>query len=484
LAAGRNQKSFAEHDLCHLNTIGMTDAYCTPSIGSSETMGATMKPTRHTDDFLDHVLPGSSEAAIRFREEIAALNLYCHRYKGAIGCVLLTGESGVGKNYTARAISAHSQWLTLTDDEKRDTYYVDGKIRLSPVALVEQLLFKQHRAQRGGEPKRVPRLATVLGTQLADDLAGSELFGHKKHAFTGAEKDHPGIFGDKSVDDVLLDEIGDLSSKVQAKLLQFIETRTFRPVGGIAADEDTSDQRLFLATNRPLEKLVVAKEFREDLYRRIQGFRLHILPLRERKDTIRELVISMLRSVNQRHRGDEERGPSLPQAEAADHYCLLPREEWPSTRPYRSNWVLKLEPEDLEWCEQYSWPGNARELRQRLDLYVFRNGHCRLANVMPEQRHAHHPGFAGDQKETDSHQLVALAVEQHLDRVLSGVERAPGQPGKLLSLFQDFVKTAVYEFKAKRRLGREEIATLFPDARDADTTIGRWRPGNGRSEDP
>src|SRR5439155_18410071 len=142
-----------------------------------------------------------------------------------------------------------------------------------------------------------------------------------------------------------------------------------RPIGGIAADEDISDQRLFLATNRPLEKLVLSGDFREDLYRRIQGYRVHILPLRERKDTIRDLVTSMLHSVNQRHRGDEQRGPSLDPA--ADSYCLLPREEWPSTKPYRSNWVVKLEPEDLEWCEQYSWPGNVRELRQRMDLYVF-----------------------------------------------------------------------------------------------------------------
>lgn len=64
---------------------------------------------------------------------------------------------------------------------------------------------------RGSKPQRVPRLSTVLGPQLADDLAGSELFGNRKFAFTGANDDHPGIFGDVAVDDVLLDEIADLS---------------------------------------------------------------------------------------------------------------------------------------------------------------------------------------------------------------------------------------------------------------------------------
>ena len=87
---------------------------------------------------------------------------------------------------------------------------------------------------RGKELQCVPRLATVLGPQLASDLAGSELFGHKEHAVTGAEHVHLGVFGDDAVDDVLLDEIADLSLKVQAKPIQFIDLRTFWSVGVIA----------------------------------------------------------------------------------------------------------------------------------------------------------------------------------------------------------------------------------------------------------
>jgi sigma54-dependent transcription regulator len=172
-----------------------------------------MAPSQLTeDDYLLHVFPGNSDSAVQFREEILRLNLYCKRFKGAINCILLTGETGVGKNYTARAISAHSQWLTLADDERRDVFYDrNGRITIAPTTLIERLLFKDHLAGRGSKPQRVPRLSTVLGPQLADDLAGSELFGHRKHAFTGAQDDHPGIFGDSAVDDVLLDEIADLS---------------------------------------------------------------------------------------------------------------------------------------------------------------------------------------------------------------------------------------------------------------------------------
>jgi len=441
-----------------------------------------MNDTRDTDDFLVHVFPGSSTAAVQFREEIEALNLYCRRYKSAIGCILLTGESGVGKNYTARAISAHSQWLTLTDDEKRDLYYdKKGTISLPPATLVDRLLLKEHRPRRGMQTKCVPRLATVLGPQLADDLAGSELFGHKKHAFTGAEEEHPGIFGDTGVDDVLLDEIGDLTPRVQAKLLQFIETRTFRPVGGIAADEGTSEQRLLLATNRSLEEMVHAGHFREDLYWRIQGYRIHILSLRERKETIHELVRSMLRSVNQRHRGEEQHGPSLDAR--ADKYCLLPKEDWPSSTPHRSNWVNRLEPEDLEWCEKYDWPGNVRELRQRLELYIFRNGYCRLQDVMPPQRSPRLPSFDSKKMPDGTQQSVALAVEQYLQRVIERKEPGPGQPGILLKMFQDYVKTAVYNFKTGRRLTKEQWTLLFADAKDAESTVGRWRPEGHESED-
>lgn len=431
------------------------------------------------DDFLNHVFPGSSPAAAQFRQEILHLNQYCKRYKGAIGSILLTGESGVGKNYTARAISAHSQWLTLTDDERREFYYDEsGKITLPPVALIDRLLFKEHLPKRGSKTQRVCRLSTVLGPQLADDLAGSELFGHRKSSFTGASDDHPGIFGDTAVDDVLLDEIGDLSCSVQAKLLQFLETRTFRPVGGIASDECSSEHRLFLATNKPLEALVQSGTFREDLFWRVQGYRIHLPPLRERRDTLHDLVFSMLRSVNQRQRGNQEVGPSLDPA--ADQYCLLPK-QGATKHVDKSNWVIHLTDEDIVWSESYDWPGNVRELRQRLDLYVYHNGHRRLHDVMPPQRGFVRPP-GSDEREEGAEQFIGKAVHLYLARVLAGEAAPPGQPQKLLAYFQELVRSAVYRFKLDNRLTKEDLTLLFPDAQDAVTTIGRWRPDQNVTE--
>jgi transcriptional regulator with GAF, ATPase, and Fis domain len=423
--------------------------------------------TTSQDEFLKYVFPGESPGAIQFRDEIDHLNTYCHRFKGAISCVLLTGESGVGKNYTAQAISAHSQWLTLTDEE-RVAFIRQGQFVLAPNALIDRLLMKQHRSGTRGHAKTVRRLATVLGPQLVDDLAASELFGHKRGAFTGAMDDRDGVFGDDAVDDVLLDEVGDLSPKIQAKLLQFVDTRTFRPTGGLSEDEKQSEHRLFLATNRNLEERVSNDQFRGDLFWRIQGHRIHIPPLRDRRDVIRDIAYSVLRSVNQRQRGDEQIGPSL--EDDPNPYRLLSGEEGKGKGATASSWVIHLTEEDLQWCESYDWPGNVRELRQRLERYVYNDGQIRLRDVMPAPTLT---GVLG--KNVSDESLVQRAVHQYLDSVLQGKQEPPGQPGLLLDIFQQQVKAAIYHYKTGRRLTGTELRTIFPEAKDAETTIGRWR---------
>jgi hypothetical protein len=454
--------------------VGITQQRETRSLGGHESMSPQLPPD--DDDFLHHVFPGASSLASQFRREILYLNEYCKRYKGAIPCVLLTGETGVGKNYTTRGISAHSQWLTLIDDERRNLYYdKSGQIRLAPIELVDRLLAKEHLPGRGSKPQRVCRLATVLGPQLADDLAGSELFGHRKSSFTGASEDHPGIFGDTAVDDILLDEIGDLSLSVQSKLLQFLETRTFRPIGGLSTHERQSEHRVFLATNRPLEALVQSGAFREDLYWRIQGYRIHLPPLRDRRETIKTLAFSMLQSVNHRQRGDEQLfGPT--RDESRDRYCLVSQDERTGKPPEKSNWVRVLTDEDISWCESYEWPGNVRELRQRLDLYVYHNGHCRLSEVMPSQ-----PAFVSvpgsSVREEGVEALVGQAVHLYLRKALAGEIGPPGQPNKFLTYFQQLVKAAFTEFRSAHRLNKDDLFRLFPGAQDAVSTLGKWRPG-------
>ena len=111
-----------------------------------ENMKPTIAKNRESSDssldFLAHVFPGSSPAMQQFHAKVQQLNLYAQRYKTAIAYVLLTGETGVGKNYTARAISAHSQWLTLTDDEKT---------HISSAAVGELMGCRQVLTEQGGD---------------------------------------------------------------------------------------------------------------------------------------------------------------------------------------------------------------------------------------------------------------------------------------------------------------------------------------------
>jgi DNA-binding NtrC family response regulator len=423
-----------------------------------------------SDDFLPHVFPGTSAVMDRFRDDIDRLNRYCLRFKGAIGCVLVTGETGVGKNFAVRGISAHSAWLTLTEDEKRELGYCDarGAIRLPATELVRHLLMKDHRPERSKAPVRVPRLATVLVPQLTGELFGSELFGHKKGSFTGASEPHDGIFGDSSVDDVFLDEIGDLSPELQAKLLQVVETRTFRPVGGQARDEGVSEHRIFVATNKVLEELVCEGRFREDLYWRVQGHRITIPPLRDRRDIVRELAESILCSVNQEQRGPRRTGPSLSPEE--DRYCLLPPNEWEGGRPQAANWVEQFEPEDLEVLQRHDWPGNVRELRQCLELYVYHNGHRRLNRLVSDA--VPRTGFrrGGDNAQGG----VERAVMAYLRAVIEGREPPPGRPDALLRRFDRLVKRAVCDFRSAPRTIPADMQRVFDVAKDWQTTLSKW----------
>jgi transcriptional regulator with GAF, ATPase, and Fis domain len=430
----------------------------------------------YVDDFLVHVFPGRSAAMESFRTTVQKMNRYCHLYKGGVGCVLLTGETGVGKNFTVQAISAHSQWLTLTDDQKvEEGYYRQGRIALPPTELVKRLLVKEHRENRT-RTTVTQRLATVLGPQLTDDLAGSELFGHKKGAFTGAIEDHPGIFGDKSVDDIFLDEIGDLPSGIQAKLLQVVESRTFRPVGGRAGHEDSSEHRLFLATNQCLEELVKGRTFREDLYWRIQKHRIEVPPLRERRDTIVDLARSILESVNHEQRGPESICPGRPLDPEEQRYCILEKEAQGHEQPQWSNWVVRFEPEDVRWMQEYVWPGNIRELRQRLELFVYHNGHRRLTEVMPIYcRFSPQTGEPTTSIASDPQALVDRALDVYLQAVLDGREQPPGQPMRLLQRFDRMVKRAVSRFREEHLATGDEMQRLFPNARDWQTTLGKWR---------
>jgi two-component system nitrogen regulation response regulator GlnG len=166
--------------------------------------------------------------------------------------VLITGESGTGKELVARAIHRHSV--------RRDGPFL-------PICL----------------------------PALSPNLVERELFGHVRGSFTGADRDRDGLLELARGGTVLFDEVGDIPLPLQVKLLRAIEHREMTPVGD--ARPRQTDVRVIAATNRPLADLMAAGQFREDLYFRLSVFRIHIPPLRERRDDIPALANHFLKQA-------------------------------------------------------------------------------------------------------------------------------------------------------------------------------------------
>jgi two-component system nitrogen regulation response regulator GlnG len=196
---------------------------------------------------------------------------------------LITGESGTGKELVARAIYHHSR-----------------------------------RSDR-------PFLA-INCAAIPENLLESELFGHEKGAFTGASAQRIGKFEQCDKGTIFLDEIGDMSPATQTKILRVLQSGTFERVGGNQSIK--VDVRIIAATNKPLERAVASREFREDLFYRLNVVRIHLPPLRDRAEDIRLLVDYFLKKFAQNR-----------------------------SHPQRS-----ISSDALEAMEQYHWPGNVREL--------------------------------------------------------------------------------------------------------------------------
>jgi transcriptional regulator with PAS, ATPase and Fis domain len=159
----------------------------------------------------------------------------------------------------------------------------------------------------------------------------SELFGHEKGAFTGANKTRVGRLEQGRAGTVFLDEIGEMSPALQAKLLRVLEEKVFERVGGNRTIH--SDVRIIAATNKKPEEQVAQGKFRDDLYYRINVLRVHLPPLRERKECIKPLAYFLL-----------------------DKTCRNLKKR-----------IKGFSPEVVEGFEAYSWPGNIRELANTIE---------------------------------------------------------------------------------------------------------------------
>lgn len=172
------------------------------------------------------------------------------------------------------------------------------------------------------------RFVNVNCAALPAELLESELFGYKQGAFTGAIKDKPGKFELANRGTLLLDEIGEMSAQMQAKLLHVLQDGQFNRLG--AREGSRVDVRVLAATNVPIESALVGKTFREDLYYRLNVFTINVPPLRERREEIPYLIEEIVRRLP-----DELRG----------------------------NYEFTFSSRLMDAVQQYDWRGNVRELR-------------------------------------------------------------------------------------------------------------------------
>jgi len=317
---------------------------------------------------------------------------------GTDATALVTGESGTGKELVARAIYHHS-----------------------------------NRAQQ-------PFLA-VNCAAIPEQLLESELFGHEKGSFTGATTQRIGKFEQCNKGTIFLDEIGDMTPATQTKILRVLQSGTFERVGGNSPIQ--VDVRVIAATNKPLEAAVAARQFREDLFYRLNVVRIQIPPLRDRRDDIPLLVNYFLKTFAREHQ-------RAPKSVAAS--------------------VIKT-------LEKYHWPGNVRELENALRrAHVMAKSDAILLGDLPPEISGATSGAsvapatttAGDAATTDAaaiaRQLFQWARRDPKLKIIPAVERElvvqalketgdnQIQAAKLLGITRATLRKRIEKFGIQREL--------------------------------
>ncbi|NTU48788.1 MAG: sigma-54-dependent Fis family transcriptional regulator, partial [Syntrophobacteraceae bacterium] len=258
------------------------------------------------------------------------------RVAGTDSTVFITGETGVGKELVARAIHSHS-------------------------------------------PRRDGPFVAINCGSLTESLLESELFGHEKGAFTGAIKTKAGKFEYAGKGTLFLDEVGDISTAMQVKLLRALQEKRIERVGG--NDSIIVDVRVVSATNQDIKEKIRRHEFRLDLFYRLNVIHIHIPPLRERSEDIPLLVQHFMTMLNQSH-GREIKGISI---------------------------------RGMKQLLEYDWPGNIRELENVLEgAYITCDGAVIDQIVFPQ--YGQNPAMGSLEEGVDSDVPFELARHMVVQR--------------------------------------------------------------------
>jgi DNA-binding NtrC family response regulator len=302
----------------------------------------------------------------------------------------------------------------LADSEAR-TILLQGESGTGKDLAAKVIHYNSPRAERP--------FMNITCTALPEALLESELFGHEKGAFTDARQTKLGLFELAGGGTIFLDEIGDMPAALQAKLLRFLEEKTFRRVGG--TKDITVDVGIIAATNRVLRALVEQGEFREDLFYRLNIFPVTLPSLRERPEDIPPLAEYFLQQYNREFHKE----------------------------------VAGIDKTALAVMQAYHWPGNVRELRNLIEraMLMARGGLLTLADLPTELKTptAEKPGSLASAirmgpEGVDMRQVERLLVEQALEQTKGNQSRAAA----LLKISRDQLRYRMTKYHLESRHDR------------------------------
>jgi DNA-binding NtrC family response regulator len=324
--------------------------------------------------------------------------------------VLITGESGTGKELVAAAL---------------------------------------HRLSSRGSGRFVP----VHCGAIPEELLESEMFGHERGAFTGAVASRVGRFKLADGGTIFLDEIGEMSPKLQVKLLRVLEDGRFEPVGSVATQQ--VDVRIIAATNRSLEEAVANRQFREDLFYRLRVVPIEMPPLRQRREDIPLLVNGILAQLVAK---------GLP--------------------------AVSVTPAATELLERYSWPGNVRELRNALEQMVVLGNAEHVIDVPQLPPHLLAARDVMDEGIAMPWQFGASGIDFYRemeaieDRIIAQALRLSGGNKKEAARLLRVNRTTLLEKLKRKRAQGSPLAMLLGPPRTPATTDGRLFVGEPAEQLP
>ncbi len=297
--------------------------------------------------------------------------------------------------------------------EIREKAYVVGSYDIPVLIYGETGTGKEYLARMLADSgRRAKNFVAVNCAAISPNLMESTLFGHKKGAFTGAYEDNPGIIAKAEGGTLFLDEITEMPLDIQSKLLRFLQDFEYYPLGYVGKGIK-ADVRVIAATNADIKKMIKEKKFREDLYYRLSGVELRLPPLRERKEDIKTLAVTIVYKLKEQFNIQD----------------------------------FKIGPKEYKILESYDWPGNIRQLHKFLSRCVIFNATGENMQKMLEEETrggnetaVSHIEFADESKIITVCQAEEFVIRKALKLMNYNKKKAAVAVGLSLNTFKDKMK--------------------------------------------